>query len=89
MSTTIETMDARPIPHSDRLPILMKRLHNLPLGQSFRLVVDHSPVPLHFMLKGQSPGEFDLVNEKDGPDEWIVKITRRAMKKVSLEGSGS
>lgn len=85
MAVIIEKFDVRSIAHSDRLPILMKRLHYLPLGQSFRLVVDHSPVPLHFMLKGQSPGEFDLVNEKDGPDEWIVKITRIAAPKASPE----
>lgn len=89
MATTIETMDVRSIAHSDRLPILFKRLHELPVGQSFRLVVDHSPMPLHFMLKGESPGEFDLQNEKNGPDEWIVKITRVALPKASSESEVS
>jgi hypothetical protein len=40
------------------------------------LVIEHNPLPLQFLLQGESPGEFKWEYEKEGPEEWIIKVTR-------------
>ena len=78
MAQTVETLDVRPLPHSNRLSAILGRWQGLPLGQAMRLVVEHNPVPLEYLFKGESPGEFRWEYEKEGPEEWVVRITRVA-----------
>ena len=45
-------------------------------GETARLVVDFDPVPLVHLLKAQ--GGLDIGYEKEGPDEWVLRVTRVA-----------
>lgn len=86
-----QTLDVRPLPHGERLTAILTRWHGLPPGHTLRLVVDHNPVPLQFLLRGQSPGDLRWEYEKEGPEEWIVLITRLASPQASpgaVAGSG-
>lgn len=87
MPETTQTLDIRPLPHSDRLAAILERWRSLPVGESFRLKVEHNPVPLKFLFRGESPGEFDWQCEKEGPDEWVIRITRIAVPKAQAEDS--
>jgi len=43
-------------------------------GESLRLILEFNPVPLIHLLKAQ--GEFEVLHEKEGPEEWILNINR-------------
>lgn len=66
----METLDVRPLPHSERLTAILPRWHGLPKGEAFRLVVDHNPMPLQLLLRGESPGEFSWEYETEGPEAY-------------------
>ncbi len=88
MAQTIETLDLRSLSHADRLPTILGKWQSLPVGQTFRLVVEHDPMPLQFLLRGESPGEFDWRYDEKGPEKWVIGITRvAAAKKASGEDS--
>ncbi len=46
----------------------------LKAGETLRIVVEFNPVPMVYLLKAQ--GTLDVAYEKEGPDEWILRVTR-------------
>ena len=76
--TRVTDIDVRPLPHSDRLPVILGKWQSSVPGDVIRLIVDHNPAPLQYLFRAESPGQFNWEYEKEGPDAWIVRITRTA-----------
>src|SRR4030065_2492534 len=74
--TRVTDIDVRPLPHSDRLPVILGKWQSSVPGDVIRLIVDHNPAPLQDLFRAESPGQFNWEYEKEGPDAWIVRITR-------------
>jgi uncharacterized protein (DUF2249 family) len=73
---TVVTLDVRDMAPRDRHPTIFARLDALKPGNSLRLVNDHDPAPLRYQLLAERPDLFTWEPEKQGPDEWIIRIHR-------------
>jgi uncharacterized protein len=71
----VHTINVKGLEHDQREQKIFGGMEKLDLGQKAKLIVEFNPLPLVFMLK--SGGEFEVVYEKEGPDEWILGITRK------------
>jgi uncharacterized protein (DUF2249 family) len=71
---TVVTLDVRNIAPRDRHPTIFARLDALKPGDILRLVNDHDPAPLRYQLLAERPDMFTWEPEKQGPDEWIIRI---------------
>ncbi len=72
--TTIVTLDVREMAPRDRHPTIFAHLDALKPGESLRLVNDHDPALLRYQLLAERPDLFTWEPEKQGPDEWIIRI---------------
>lgn len=75
---TSTILDVRALPLRERHPLIFSKLDSLKPGEFVQLVNDHSPKPLYYQLVAERPDQFDWVPEQEGPEEWIIRITRRA-----------
>lgn len=69
-------IDVRTIPPHLRHPAIFEMVGSLKLGQSFIVVADHAPRPLHYHLETRYPGQFSWDYIEEGPDVWRVEIGR-------------
>lgn len=72
------TLDVRAIPPRERHPMIFAALDSLKPGEATLLTNDHDPKPLYYQLLAERPGMFDWQPEQEGPETWIIRITRRA-----------
>jgi uncharacterized protein (DUF2249 family) len=72
--TNVVTLDVREMTPRERHPTIFARLDALKAGESLRLVNDHDPAPLRYQLLAERTGLFTREPEKQGPDEWTVRI---------------
>ncbi len=73
-----EALDVREIAPRERHPLIFDRLEALEPGGALRLINDHDPAPLRYQLLAEYPDTFDWVPERQGPEEWIIRIVKRA-----------
>ncbi|MBE3566617.1 MAG: DUF2249 domain-containing protein [Thermogemmatispora sp.] len=73
-----ETLDVRTIIPRERHPLIFNRLEVLQPGSALRLINDHDPAPLRYQLMAEYPEAFDWIPEQQGPEEWIIRIVKRA-----------
>src|SRR3989338_7253393 len=73
----MKTVDVKGLEHEERQQLIFSNLEKTDKGEILRLVVDKNPLPLVYMLK--SSNEFRISYEKEGPDEWILKIEKTAV----------
>lgn len=57
-------------------PTIFARFDELKSGESLILHNDHDPKPLYFQLVSQRGHIFDWEYQQQGPDWWIIKITK-------------
>jgi uncharacterized protein len=76
MVTEARTIDLKGLDHGQRESQIFPNLEKLQMGESLRLVVEFNPIPLVLMLNAQE--QFAVGYDKEGPDEWIVRIQRTA-----------
>ena len=74
----IATIDVRTIPPYERHPRIFSVLEALKPSQSFAIVSDHEPRPLHYQIQARFPGLFDWTYVEQGPEVWRVLISREA-----------
>lgn len=74
----ITDLDVRPIPPREKHPTIFAKLGALQLGESLRIFNDHDPKPLRYQLLAEYPDQFAWEPEKQGPEEWIIRIRRLA-----------
>lgn len=81
-------LDLRETPHERRHGIIFWAFDTLAVGESFFLVNDHDPQPLHMQMEVLYPGELSWEYVRQGPAEFRVRISRRApAKKVPVTTS--
>ncbi len=73
-----KVMDVRPIPCSIKHGLILKTWFNLPVGEHFILLNDHDPVPLRYQFEAEFPGAVTWEYLERGPEDFRVKITKRA-----------
>ncbi len=73
---TVNTLDVREMAPRERHPNIFARLEALNQGDILRLVNDHDPAPLRYQLLAEYPDMFNWEPEKQGPDEWIIRIQK-------------
>ncbi|MDP3879176.1 MAG: DUF438 domain-containing protein [Dehalococcoidales bacterium] len=74
----VKTIDVKGLGHEEKEGLIFPGVQGLKPGETARIVVEFNPVPLVYLLKAQ--GEFEVNYEKEGPDEWILQVTRTAPK---------
>ena len=72
--TAVKTIDVKGLEHAEREGLIFPGVEALNANETARIVVEFNPMPLVYMLKAQ--GEFEIAYEKEGPDEWILQVTR-------------
>ena len=76
MAPEAVTLDVREISPRERHPLIFQSFVDLAPGQSFTLVNDHDPKPLHYQLMAEHPGQAGWEYLESGPEVWQVRITR-------------
>ena len=71
-----QTIDVRGLDHAQKQERIFPAVDGLKESDTLRLVFDFNPLPLVHMFKARN--EFALSLEKEGPKEWILRITRIA-----------
>ncbi len=77
MSVQSLELDVRAIPPREKHPAIFRAFDGLASGESFLLVNDHDPRPLHYQLLAERPDTFDWTYEEKGPEVWRVRISRK------------
>ncbi len=67
-------LDIRPVPPSQRHPLIDATFDSLQPGEAFVLVNDHDPKPLYYAFHCERPGRFTWEYLEQGPDVWRVRI---------------
>ena len=73
---TLPFIDVRTIQPRERHPRIFSMANALAVGDSFVIVNDHDPRPLHYQLQAESPGQFSWTYLESGPDVWRVQLGR-------------
>lgn len=69
-------LDVRTIQPRDRHPTIFRTFDDLKPGESFELINDHDPKPLHYQFMHERAGFFEWKYLEEGPETWRVRITR-------------
>ncbi|MGH8272714.1 MAG: DUF2249 domain-containing protein [Gammaproteobacteria bacterium] len=73
-----KVIDVRTIMPPDRHRTVFETYQGLEPGESFLLVADHDPVPLHNQFEANLAGAYSWDYVQEGPDTWQVEIGRVA-----------
>lgn len=79
-------IDVRLIAPHERHATIFATFDALAVGESFDLLSDHEPRPLHGQLLQQWPGQFSWDMLQAGPAQWRVRIGRLAAGKSCCGG---
>ncbi len=72
-----DILDVRPLPKPDKHPAIFSRYRDLEVGESFILLNDHDPKPLHDEFEVQFPGSYDWEYVNTEPRDWRIRITKQ------------
>jgi regulator of cell morphogenesis and NO signaling len=61
-------------------PTIFQKFDELKEGESFTIKNDHDPRPLHYQLLAERGEIFDWIYKENGPEVWLVKITKKLLK---------
>lgn len=71
-------LDLREVPRPQRHPLVFARFDALGVGESFELVNDHDPVPLHRQMQAMRPDQAEWSYVQRGPDVFRIRVQRVA-----------
>lgn len=77
MSLEPLVLDVRPIPPREKHPTIFGKFDALEPGQSFILLNDHDPRPLHYQFQFERPDAYTWTPLEEGPLEWRIQISKR------------
>ncbi len=86
MTTQMQELDGRAIPHEERLPAILRRLTKLQPGESLVLVAPHEPSKLLRMLLAEFPRCFEWGPLQRGPQAWRWQFTARTPQPRTVNG---
>lgn len=72
-------LDLREVPRPQRHPLVFNKLDALGIGESFELINDHDPIPLHRQMVAMRPGQTDWSYIDRRPEFFHVRIRRVAL----------
>lgn len=61
----------------ERHPLIFKTFDDLKKDESFVLVNDHDPRPLHYQFMHEREGSFSWEYLEQGPELWKVRISKK------------
>ncbi len=70
-------LDVRQLPARERHPLIFQTFDALAPNESFLLVNDHDPKPLYYQFQAEHAGEVTWEPEEEGPERWVVRISRQ------------
>jgi uncharacterized protein (DUF2249 family) len=73
---TIQQLDIRPVPPSQKHPLIVQTFDGLTAGETVQLINDHEPRPLFYQFQFERPGQFEWAYIEQGPTVWRVNITK-------------
>ncbi len=79
----IINLDLRKLLPFERHSKIFENWNALKSGEILRIINDHEPKPLYYHFEAEYKGQFKWEYEKQGPKDWIFKIT-----KVSQDNEG-
>jgi len=79
------TLDLRQTPRERRHSTVFYAFDNLAVGESFLLVNDHDPKPLHAQMEQLRPDELAWEYEVQGPYEFRIKVSRIAASSIPVQ----
>lgn len=71
-------IDVRTVPPRERHPRIFGMANALKVGEAFVIINDHDPMPLHYQLQVEYPGQFSWIYLENGPETWRVELGRQA-----------
>lgn len=80
-------LDLRQTPRERRHSTVFYAFDTLAVGESFLLVNDHDPQPLHAQFEQFRPGELSWEYESRGPHEFRIRICRVAPSSVPVQAT--
>ena len=84
---TLTTVDVRATPPMHRFDTIMSAYEALPEGEAMHLIVDHDPKCMYYTLQALRGDEtFDFEYVEDGPIDWQVIVTKRAVDDQLKQG---
>jgi len=79
----VSTINVKGLGHVDKERLIFPGIEALNQQETTRIITEFNPRPLVYVLKAR--GELQVGYEKEGPDEWILQITRVAPKEDKKE----
>lgn len=74
--TAVKILDLKELGQEEREQVLFPALEQLRTGESLQVELRFNPLPLVYTLK--TGGEFRVRYLKEGPEEWVLELTRQA-----------
>ena len=71
-------LDARVIPHAIRHAAIFGVIDSVATGGGIILIAPHNPLPLLEQLEQRTPGTFEITYLKQDPEEWHLRLVRKA-----------
>src|SRR3972149_5908776 len=81
--STVRTIDVKGLGHAEKEGLIFPGIEGLETNETARIVTEFNPLPLVYLLKAQ--GELRVGYEKEGPEEWVLQVTRIAPKQDKKE----
>lgn len=75
-----DVLDVREIPHGRRHPRIFGTYARLAPGESFVLINNHDPKPLHRQFQATYPGQFGWAYLESGPAQWRIEISKALLE---------
>lgn len=69
-------LDLRNVPRPQRHPLVFGRLDALGVGESFELINDHDPIPLHRQIDTMRPGQAEWSYIDRRPEYFHIRVCR-------------
>ena len=73
---TVRTIDVKGLGHAEKEGLIFPGIEALQRNETARIVTEFNPLPLVYLLKAQ--GGLEVGFEKEGPEEWVLQVTRIA-----------
>ncbi len=71
-------LDIRVVPPPEKHPTIFRTFDALAPGESFTLINDHDPFPLHHQFEATRTGRYSWTYTESGPAVWKVEIGKTA-----------
>lgn len=78
MTNQNEELDLREVERFRRHPLVFAKFDALEVGESFVLINDHDPMPLHGQMDAMRPQQLNWDYVVRGPGIFRIKVTRIA-----------